>query len=97
MAEPPPRGPGGRFTSSSGSYYGKLGAAERERRFLEPYVTRAERKRRERERRRWAFAIMERIYGPSWRPRRHPRIDPELIPLLPEVDKILVEALHATK
>jgi len=40
---------------------------------------------------------MERIYGPSWRPGRRPRIDPELIPLLAEVDKILVEAFHATK
>jgi len=40
---------------------------------------------------------MERIYGRSWRHRGRPQFDPEVIPLLPEVYKILVEALHATK
>lgn len=75
-----PRAPNGRFTKAGAAPFGRRGAAERERRFLDRFASAKERRRRQRERARAAFEIIYHVYGPPWRPRRVPR------------DELLIEA-----
>jgi hypothetical protein len=93
VAEPLARAPNGRFTSASASYFGKRGAAERERRFLERHASPKERRRKERNELSRAVALVHMVYGPPWRPRRVPRYELEMAPRLVEVVEVLGRAL----
>jgi hypothetical protein len=93
VAEPLARAPNGRFTSASASYFGKRGAAERERRFLERHASPKERRREEQNALSWAIALVHQVYGPRWRPRRVPRNESDITPQLAEIIHVLDRAL----
>jgi hypothetical protein len=93
VAEPLARAPNGRFTSANASYFGKRGAAERERRFLQRHASPKERRREERRALSSAIALVHMVYGPPWRPRRVPRYELEMAPRLVEVVAVLGRAL----
>lgn len=95
VAKPPARAPDGRFTSASASYFGKRGAAGRERRFLERHASAERSPREERQALSSAIALVHQVYGPRWRPRRVPRHEFEITPWLAEIIQVLAEALDA--
>ncbi|MDP9341201.1 MAG: hypothetical protein M3Q23_03625 [Actinomycetota bacterium] len=84
----PPR-VGGRFTRENAAYYGRRGAAARDRKFLERFRRPEEIRRAERAEFRWALAVVYQVFGSPRRPRRtlaHPedRIEElrEALPIL---------------
>lgn len=95
MAKPPARAPDGRFTSAGASHFGKRGAAQRERRFLERHASAERSPREERQALSSAIALVHQVYGPRWRPRRVPRQEFEITPRLAEIIQVLGKALDA--
>jgi hypothetical protein len=89
----PSRAPNGQFTQASAPFHGRRGAAERERRFLEQFASSKTRRRQERERLRWAIGVIHHVYGSPRRPRRRPRDEIEMIPLISEAMDVLGEAM----
>jgi len=76
---PPPR-VRGRFTPQNAAYYGRRGAAERDRRFLARFRRPEDVRRQERAELRWALGVVQKVFGPSWRPRRQlPPLDDRTI------------------
>jgi hypothetical protein len=76
---PPPR-VRGRFRSQNAAYYGRRGAAERDRRFLARFRRPEDVRRQERAELRWALGVVQEVFGPSWRPRRQlPPLDDRTI------------------
>ncbi len=66
---PPPR-VGGRFTRENAAYYGRRGAAARDRKFLERFRRPEQIRRAERAEFRWALAVVDQVFGSPRRPRR---------------------------
>ncbi len=70
----------GRFSPQNAAYYGRRGAAERDRRFLARFRRPEDVRREERAELRWALEVVQEVFGPSWRPRRQlPALDDRTI------------------